>query len=82
MLPDDVPLVDASQPTKLFGTQLASSLGLDIINNVYETRDVLHGMTNEFRVRNTHLVKLHSYKVGDVILLSTKNVQLNLPCKK
>ena len=34
MLPDDVPLTDASQPTKLSGTQLASSLGLDIINNV------------------------------------------------
>jgi len=31
MLPEDVPLVDASQYTKLSVTQLASSLGLDII---------------------------------------------------
>jgi hypothetical protein len=42
MLPEDVSLVDASQHTKLSVTQLASSLGLDIINNVLEGRDVLH----------------------------------------
>ncbi len=82
MLPDDVPLGDASQPTKLSDTQLDSSLGLDIINNVRETRDALHLMANAFRVRNSHLAKPHSYKVGDVVLLSTKNVLLNLPCKK
>ena len=82
MLPDDVSLVDVSQPNKLSGTQLASSLGLDVINNVCETRDALHCMANEFRVRNAHLANPHSYKVGDAVLLSTKNVQLNLPCKK
>ena len=64
MLPDDVPVVDASHPTKLSGTQMASSLGFDIINNVRETRDVLHRMANEFRVRNAHLAKPHSYTVG------------------
>jgi hypothetical protein len=82
MLPDDVPVVDPSHPTKLSGTQMASSLGLDIINNVRESRDALHRMAHEFRVRNAHLAKPHSYKVGDAVLLSTKNVQLNLPCKK
>jgi hypothetical protein len=82
MLPDDVPMVDDSHPTKLSGTQMASSLGLDIINNVCETLDTLHLMSNEFRVRNTHLAKPHSYKVGDTVLLSTENVELNLPCKK
>ncbi len=82
MLPDDVPLVDASHPTKLSGTQMASSLGLDIINNVRQARDTLHHMANEFRVRNAYLAKPHSYKVGNAVLLSTKNVQLNLPCKK
>ena len=82
MLPDDVPLGDASQRTKLSGTQLASSLGLDIINNVREARDALHRMANAFRVRNAHLAKPHSYKVGDEVLLSAKNVLLNLPCKK
>jgi hypothetical protein len=61
--------------------QLASPLGLDTINNVREARDALHGMTNEFRVRNVHLAKPHSYKVGGAILLSTKNVQLNLQWK-
>jgi hypothetical protein len=82
MLPDDVPLVDASHPTKLSGTQLASSLGLDIINNVCETSDFLDHMVIEFRVRNSHLVKPHSYKVGDGVLFSTRNGQLNLPCTK
>jgi hypothetical protein len=81
MLPDDVPLGDASQTTKLSDTQLASSLGLDIINNVCEAREALHRMVNAFRVRNTHLVKPHSYKVRDASLFSTKNVLLNLPCK-
>ncbi len=82
ILTDDESLVDTSQPTKLFGIQLTTSLGLDIINNVCETRDALHGMANEYRVRNALLAKLHSYKAGDAILFSTKNVQLNLPCKK
>jgi hypothetical protein len=81
-LPDDVPLGDASQRTKLSGTQLASSLGLDIINNVREARDALHRMANAFRVRKAHFAKPHSYKVGDEVLLSTKNVLLNLACKK
>ena len=64
MLPDDVPLIDASQPTKLSGTQLASSLGLDIINNVCETLDALHHMTNEFRVRTTTCRNLTLTKSG------------------
>ncbi len=72
MLPDDVSLGDTSETTKLSDTQLASSLGLDIINNVCEARDAFHHMTNAFRVRNVHLAKPHSYKVGDAVLLSTK----------
>jgi hypothetical protein len=76
MLPDDVPLVDVSRPTKLSGTELVSSLGLDIIYNVCEARDALHHMTNEFRVRNTHFTKPHSYKFGDTVLFSTKKCSI------
>jgi hypothetical protein len=56
---------------KVSGTQLASYLGLDVINNVRETRDSLHRMTDDFRIRNTTLAKPHPYKAGDSVLLST-----------
>ena len=39
-------------------------------------------MTDDFRIRNASLAKPHPYKTGDSVLLSTKNVNLNLPCKK
>ena len=39
-------------------------------------------MTDDFHFRNAHLAKPHSYKIGDSVLFSTKNVQLNLPCWK
>eukprot|EP00001_Collodictyon_triciliatum_P008281 01594_6 len=39
-------------------------------------------MADDFRIRNARLAKPHSYKVGDSVLLSTKHVNLNLPCKK
>ena len=39
-------------------------------------------MTDDFRIRNSRLAKPHSYKIRDSVLLSTKNVQLNLPCRK
>ena len=61
------------------GAQLASYLGHDIINNVREARDSRHRMTDDFRVRNARLAKPHSYKVGDSVLLSTKNINLSLP---
>ena len=64
------------------GAQLASYLGLDIINNVCETRDSLYRMADDFRIRNARLAKPHSYNVGDSVLLSTKNINLSLPCKK
>ena len=64
------------------GAQLASYLGLDVINNVREARDSLHRMADDFRIRNARLAKPHSYKVGDFVLLSTKNINLRLPCKK
>jgi hypothetical protein len=73
---------DASKMLKGSGAQLASYLGLDIINNVCEDRDSLHRMTDDFRIRNARLTKPHSYNVGDSVLLSTKNVNSNLPCKK
>ena len=38
--------------------------------------------THSFRIRNARLAKPHSYKVGDSVLLSTKHVNLHLPCKK
>jgi hypothetical protein len=34
------------------GAQLASYLGLDIINNVSEARDSLHRMADDFRIGN------------------------------
>ena len=64
------------------GAQLASYLGLDIINNVREARDSLHRMADDFRARNARLAKSHSYKVGDSVLLSTKHLNLSLPCRK
>ena len=79
---DDFVPADASDTQQGSGAQLASYLGLDVINNVREARDSLHRMADEFRVRNARLAKPHSYKVGDSVLLSTKHVNLNLPCKK
>jgi hypothetical protein len=79
---DEVVPADASGTQKGSGAQLASYLGLDIINNVREARDSLHRMADDFRIRNARLAKPHSYKVGDSVLLSTKNINLNLPCKK
>ncbi len=79
---DDFVPADASETQTGSGSQLASYLGLDVINNVCEARDSLHRMTDDFRIRNAHLTKPHSYKVGDSVLLSTKHVNLSLPCKK
>jgi hypothetical protein len=73
---------DASDTQKGSGAQLASYLGLDIINNVREARDSLHRMADDFRIRNARSAKPHSYNVGDSVLLSTKNINLSLPCKK
>jgi hypothetical protein len=61
---------------------LSHRVRLDIINNVREARDSLDRMADDFRIRNDRLAKPHSYSVGDSVLLSTKNVNLNLPCKK
>jgi hypothetical protein len=79
---DEAVPADASDTQKGSGAQLASYLGLDIINNVREARDSLHRMTDDFRIRNARLAKPHSYNVGDSVLLSTKNINLSLPCKK
>jgi hypothetical protein len=79
---DELVPVDASEAQKGSGAQLASSLVLDIINNVREARDTLHRMDDDFRLRNARLSKPHTYNVGDSVLLSTKNVNLNLPCKE
>jgi hypothetical protein len=79
---DEFVPADVSEAHKGSGAQLASFLGLDVINNVSEARDSLHRMTDDFRIRNATLTKPHRYKAGDSVLLSTKNVNLNLPCKK
>jgi hypothetical protein len=79
---DEAVPAEASDTQKGSGAQLASYLGLDIINNVREARDSLHRMADDFRIRNARLAKAHSYKVGDSVLLSTKNINLSLPCKK
>ena len=73
---------DASETQQGSGAQIASYFGLDVMNNVCEDRDSLHRMTDDFRIHNVDLTKPHSYKVGDSVLLSTKNVQLNPPCRK
>jgi hypothetical protein len=79
---DETSPVDASETQKGLGVQLNSYSGLDIINNVCEARDSLHRMTDDFRVRNAHLVKPHSFKVGDSVLLSTKHINLSLLSRK
>jgi hypothetical protein len=76
---DEFVPAETSEALKSSGAQLASYLGLDIINNVCETRDSLHRMTDDFRVRNARLAKPHSYQVGDSVLLSTKHINLSLP---
>ncbi len=79
---DEVVLADASDTQKCSGAQLASYLGLNIINNVREDRESFHRMTDDFLVRDARLAKPHPYKVGDSVLLATKHVNLSLPCKK
>ena len=74
--------VDSSETQQGSGAQLDSFLGLDVINNVCETRDSLHHMADDFRIWNARFTKSHSYKVSDSVLLSTKHVNLNLPCQK
>jgi hypothetical protein len=78
---DEASPVDASEIQKGSGTQIASYLDLDIINNVRESRDSLYRMTDDFRIRNASLAKPHPYKTGDSVLLSTHRVNLSLPCK-
>ncbi len=63
-------------------SDLVSSLGLDIITNITAARDALHKTAQDFRLRHTSSRKPHSYKVGDSVLLSTKNLNLKLPCRK
>jgi hypothetical protein len=60
---DEFVTVDASETQKGSGAQLASYLGLDIINNVREARDSLHRMTDDFRIRNACLAKAHSIRL-------------------
>jgi hypothetical protein len=79
---DEFVPAETSESQKSSGAQLASYLGLDIINNVREARDSLHRMADDFRVRIAHLVKPHYYQVGDYVLLSTKHINLSLPCRK
>ncbi len=63
--------MDAPESQKGSGAQVASYLGLDIINNVCKARDSLYRMTDDFRIPNVSLAKPHPYKVGDSVLLST-----------
>jgi hypothetical protein len=49
---DEFVPVDPSEAQKGSGAQLASYLGLDIINNVREARDSLHRMADDFRIGN------------------------------
>ena len=79
---DEFVPAETCEAQKGSGAQLASYLGLDINNNVREARHSLHRMADDFRVRNARLAKPPPYKAGDSVLLSTKNVNLNLPCKK
>jgi hypothetical protein len=79
---DEFVPAETSETQKSSGAQIASYLGLDIINNVRETRDSLHRMTDDFPVCNARLAKPHSYQVGDSVLLSTKHINLSLPCRK
>ena len=57
MVLDEFVPAETSETQKSSDAQLASYLGLDIINNVCEARDSLHRMTDDFRVRNARLAK-------------------------
>ena len=63
-------------------SDLASSLGLDIITNITAARDALHKTGQDFRLRHDATCKPHSYKIGDTVLLLTKKLKLKLPCRK
>jgi len=77
-------LFNATEPDEMHrgNSNLASSLGLDIITNITAARDALHKAAQDFRLRHAAVCKPHSYKVGDAVLLSTKNLKLKLPCRK
>jgi hypothetical protein len=60
---------DTSEAQKGSGAQLASYLGLDIINNIREARDSRHRMADDFRIRNASLAKPHPYKAADSVML-------------
>jgi hypothetical protein len=76
-------LFNATEPDENHrgNSDLASSLGLDIITNITAARDALHKAARDFRLRHAATCKPHSYKVGDAVLLSTKNLRLKLPCR-
>ena len=63
-------------------SDLVSSLGLDIITNIITARDPFHKAEQDFRLRRVATCKPHSHKVGDAVLLSTKNLKMKLPCLK
>ena len=62
--------------------QKARIFGLDVISNVIASRDALQAQAQKYRIRNMHLLKPHSYSVGDQVLLSTENIKMKLPCRK
>ena len=62
--------------------QKARTFGLDVISNVIAARDALQQQAQKYRTRNMHLLKPHSYAIGDAVLLSTENIRMRLPCRK
>ena len=65
-----------------FDSDVARSLGMNVLANLRKARDAMHAAAQELRERNARSTAPHEYKVGDPVLLSTENIKLRLVNKK
>ena len=57
-------------------TQNARTFALDVIANMIASRDSLHGQEEEYQARYIHLLKPHSYMVGDQGLFKSEGTKM------
>ena len=65
-----------------FDSEVARSLGMNVLANLRRARDAMHFAAQKLRERNARTSAPHKYKVGDSVLLSTKNITLKGVSKK
>ena len=65
-----------------FDSDVARSLGMNVLANLRKARDAMHAAAQDLRERNARLSNPHEYKVGDPVLLSTQNVALKHVSRK